>query len=208
MEDDDDGETDIFGRPIRSTLPDKDKKSENFEVITKSPYNFSHVGGYDNIKLELAQCIDLLSNHTKYNAYNVRVPKGLILEGPPGNGKTMLAKALAGEAKTGFIAVSGSQFHEKYVGVGSSRIRELFELAGKNLPCIVFIDEIDAVGRKRSTDSEQAAGERDSTLNELLVALYGFKNTSGIFLVGATNRADLLDDALIRPGRIDKRIYI
>jgi len=208
MEDDDDSETDIFGRPIRSTLPDKNKKSDNFEVVTKSPYNFSHIGGYDNIKQELSQCVDLLSNYSKYNGYNVRVPKGIILEGPPGNGKTMLAKALAGEAKTGFIAVSGAQFQEKYVGVGSSRIRELFELASKNLPCIVFIDEIDAVGRKRSTDNEQASGERDNTLNELLVSLDGFKNMSGIFLVGATNRADLLDDALIRPGRIDKRIYI
>lgn len=208
MEDDDDSETDIFGRPIRSTLPDKNKKSDNFEVVTKSPYNFSHIGGYDNIKQELAQCVDLLSNYSKYNGYNVRVPKGIILEGPPGNGKTMLAKALAGEAKTGFIAVSGAQFQEKYVGVGSSRIRELFELASKNLPCIVFIDEIDAVGRKRSTDNEQASGERDNTLNELLVSLDGFKNMSGIFVVGATNRADLLDDALIRPGRIDKRIYI
>jgi cell division protease FtsH len=170
-------------------------------------YDFTKIGGYDEVKAELLQVVDFFLNSAKYSAYDLRTPKGLLLEGPSGNGKTLFARCLAGETNSSFIATVGSEFNEKYVGVGAARVRELFNFAKANQPCIIFIDEIDAIGRKRSGGTEGSDSERDQTLNQLLSAMDGFVQDS-VLIVGATNRIDVLDSAIKRPGRFDKIIHV
>lgn len=159
-------------------------------------------------KEELEEVVDFLKNPQKYTSVGARIPKGLLLVGPPGTGKTLLAKAVAGEAGVPFFSISGSDFVEMFVGVGASRVRDLFEEAKKNSPCIVFIDEIDAVARRRGTGMGGGHDEREQTLNQLLVEMDGFGVNEGIIVMAATNRVDILDPAILRPGRFDRKVAV
>ena len=170
--------------------------------------NFSNVAGLEEEKEELEEVVDFLRNPQKYTSVGARIPKGLLLVGPPGTGKTLLAKAVAGEAGVEFLSISGSDFVEMYVGVGASRVRDLFEEAKKNSPCIVFIDEIDAVARRRGTGMGGGHDEREQTLNQLLVEMDGFGVNEGIIVMAATNRVDILDPAILRPGRFDRKVAV
>lgn len=188
-----------FGRS-RAQLFDKDKTPG---------VTFADVAGLEGAKTEMQEIVDFLKNPAKYTELGAKIPKGVLLVGPPGTGKTLLAKAIAGEAQVPFFSISGSEFVEMFVGVGASRVRDLFAQAKEKAPCIIFIDEIDAIGRSRSKNiSTGANDERESTLNQLLTEMDGFAANSGVIVLAATNRADILDKALLRPGRFDRHIYI
>ena len=174
----------------------------------KKKVTFADVAGADEEKEELAEIVDFLKTPDKYTSMGARIPKGLLLVGPPGPGKTLLAKAVAGEADVPFFSISGSDFVEMFVGVGASRVRDLFEKAKKNAPCLIFIDEIDAVGRRRGSGLGGGHDEREQTLNQLLVEMDGFGDNEGVIVIAATNRSDILDPALTRPGRFDREIYV
>ena len=183
-------------------------KAQLFEKGTRVNITFNDVAGLDEAKVEVMEIVDFLKNPKKYTALGGKIPKGALLVGPPGTGKTLLAKAMAGEAQVPFFSMSGSDFVELFVGVGASRVRDLFKQAREKAPCIVFIDEIDAIGRARGKNVVMSNDERENTLNQLLVEMDGFSGDSGIIVLAATNRPDVLDTALLRPGRFDRQISI
>lgn len=183
-------------------------KAKLFNKNDKEKVTFKDVAGLEEEKVELYEIVDFLKNPAKYARMGARIPRGVLLVGPPGTGKTYISRAVAGEAGVPFFSISGSEFLEMFVGVGASRVRDLFDVAKKNSPCIIFIDEIDAVGRKRGSGLGDGHDEREQTLNQLLVEMDGFEKNEGIIMMAATNRPDILDDALLRPGRFDRRVTI
>ena len=184
------------------------KSKARVQMEPQTQVTFADVAGIEQAKLELAEVVDFLKNADRFTAIGAKIPKGVLLVGPPGTGKTLLAKAVAGEAGVPFFSISGSEFVEMFVGVGASRVRDLFEQAKTNAPCIVFIDEIDAVGRQRGAGLGGGNDEREQTLNQLLTEMDGFEGNTGIIIVAATNRPDVLDAALLRPGRFDRQVVV
>ncbi|KGF73398.1 cell division protein FtsH [Neosynechococcus sphagnicola sy1] len=184
------------------------KSKARVQMEPQTQVTFGDVAGIDQAKLELAEVVDFLKNADRFTAVGAKIPKGVLLVGPPGTGKTLLAKAVAGEAGVPFFSISGSEFVEMFVGVGASRVRDLFEQAKQNAPCIVFIDEIDAVGRQRGAGLGGGNDEREQTLNQLLTEMDGFEGNTGIIIIAATNRPDVLDSALLRPGRFDRQVVV
>ena len=184
------------------------KSKARVQMEPQTQVTFGDVAGIEQAKLELAEVVDFLKNADRFTAIGAKIPKGVLLVGPPGTGKTLLAKAVAGEAGVPFFSISGSEFVEMFVGVGASRVRDLFEQAKANAPCIVFIDEIDAVGRQRGAGLGGGNDEREQTLNQLLTEMDGFEGNTGIIIIAATNRPDVLDAALLRPGRFDRQVVV
>jgi cell division protease FtsH len=184
------------------------KSRARVQMEPQTQVTFGDVAGIEQAKLELAEVVDFLKNADRFTAIGAKIPKGVLLVGPPGTGKTLLARAVAGEAGVPFFSISGSEFVEMFVGVGASRVRDLFEQAKANAPCIVFIDEIDAVGRQRGAGLGGGNDEREQTLNQLLTEMDGFEGNTGIIIVAATNRPDVLDAALLRPGRFDRQVVV
>jgi cell division protease FtsH len=184
------------------------KSKARVQMEPQTQVTFGDVAGIEQAKLELTEVVDFLKNADRFTAVGAKIPKGVLLVGPPGTGKTLLAKAVAGEAGVPFFSISGSEFVEMFVGVGASRVRDLFEQAKSNAPCIVFIDEIDAVGRQRGAGLGGGNDEREQTLNQLLTEMDGFEGNTGIIIIAATNRPDVLDSALLRPGRFDRQVVV
>ncbi|WP_017315070.1 ATP-dependent zinc metalloprotease FtsH3 [Mastigocladopsis repens] len=184
------------------------KSKARVQMEPQTQVTFNDVAGIDQAKLELNEVVDFLKNADRFTAVGAKIPKGVLLVGPPGTGKTLLARAVAGEAGVPFFSISGSEFVEMFVGVGASRVRDLFEQAKANAPCIVFIDEIDAVGRQRGAGLGGGNDEREQTLNQLLTEMDGFEGNTGIIIIAATNRPDVLDAALLRPGRFDRQVVV
>ena len=198
----------MFRQIARQNNQNIDFGRSKARVVQNSKVRFTDVAGAEEEKEELQEIIDFLKDPKKFNDVGARIPKGVLLVGPPGTGKTLFAKAVAGEAGVPFFSMSGSDFVEMFVGVGASRVRDLFDQAKKNMPCIIFIDEIDAVGRQRGAGLGGGHDEREQTLNQLLVEMDGFETSTSIIVMAATNRSDILDPALLRPGRFDRQIYV